>query len=470
MNYSYIAVTNGCGWALAVEAALAISFPTIKPVTLSSQMVAECTNEASGFPSDVGCSGGLPEDALRFMSSFSVPLFTLYPNTFVTTGSTLGLCNSSMMSLPWGNGNWLQASGMWSPAAMNETMLMVAVAVQPLVVVLTVGMEFLSWSKDMAKHNVGIWNWNDDGIFIPYRVYMMPISFPPAHIPDGRLDNGDNITDINSDMCGSSTSIDTNNQFAGGCVYGLVAPVMYATLDMLVVGYNTKSLSYWSLQSTFGSNWASGSGGGFINVAMTGDATGPCGMYTIPAVAPNMGFVHLPALNNGPQPPSHSPVPPYSRAVATAQMQRTALFKLTMALMPIRTALKTLVHDWNPNTLPCGPPTWPYITCQTVQSAMPVVTGLTLAGTAFTGAIPSCISALTFLRMLNLSSTQFDTSSWSRLAALTQLELLDLSKSGKSPEAFNSVISKNTCLCTMFVKIPVFVQCLLKDLSLFNVC
>ena len=62
---------NGCGWLLtavsAVEAALSITYPNLRPAILSSQIIADCANQGNGFR-DQGCLGGRAVDALQFMS------------------------------------------------------------------------------------------------------------------------------------------------------------------------------------------------------------------------------------------------------------------------------------------------------------------------------------------------------------------------------------------------------------------
>ena len=53
----------------------------------------------------------------------------------------------------------------------NETLAMAAVAVQPVVVLVTVGSEFLSWNRDFfdIKHQTNAVNWNG-GVFTPFQV------------------------------------------------------------------------------------------------------------------------------------------------------------------------------------------------------------------------------------------------------------------------------------------------------------
>ena len=108
---------------------------------------------------------------------------------------------------------------------------MAAVAVQPVVVVLTVGSEFLSWNDYFfnlnndgyigdLENNV---NWNG-GIFTPFQIY-----------------NENFIVDYGTNGC-----FHVGDQFY--------------LLEMLVVGYNVSARGsaqrYWILQATFGKKWS----------------------------------------------------------------------------------------------------------------------------------------------------------------------------------------------------------------------
>ena len=169
---------NGCGWAtaavFAVEAALVIAYPAVPPVSLSAQIISDCANSRYGYR-ESACDGGSPGDALSFMSSFTIPTEAVYPNRYVTYGGVpLGnrtICSQSMLSLTWGD-PWVMLSGTWSPPAHDQVRLMASVAVQPLVVVLTVGMEFLSWSESVALKNHLNWN---GGVFTPFQVCFLEV-------------------------------------------------------------------------------------------------------------------------------------------------------------------------------------------------------------------------------------------------------------------------------------------------------
>ena len=74
-----------------------------------------------------------------------------------------------MMALPRSSGSWAQTSGQWSPPLTDESLLMAAVAVQPLVATLIVGAEFLSWSRATAEANFLSWN---RGVFKPFHDFL----------------------------------------------------------------------------------------------------------------------------------------------------------------------------------------------------------------------------------------------------------------------------------------------------------
>ena len=137
------------------------------------QIIADCANPANvpgpSFAFDLGCSAGAAADALLFASTYSLPLSALYKDVSVLRGNATATsaCNRSTMALPWPSGSWVQSSGFWSPAVMSQSNLMAAVAVQPMLVLLRVGMEFLSWSSAFAKINSLNWN---GGIFTPFQV------------------------------------------------------------------------------------------------------------------------------------------------------------------------------------------------------------------------------------------------------------------------------------------------------------
>ena len=441
---------NGCGWALAavsaVEAALAITYPSMPtPAVLSSQIVADCANDANvpggGYASDNGCYGGLPGDALAFMATYSTPLATVYPDaasafsSVSSGGKFAATCNHSMMSLPWSSGSWAKTSGQWSPPRANETLLMAAVAVQPVVAVLTVGAEFLSWSPAIAASNSLNWN---GGVFMPFHVYTASVAATPY-------------------SCQTSVPTALNALFtydADGCVpQGLRGVAQYAGalsltqwqdqlfLHVLVVGYGGYTDSsgvagrFWTLQADFGSGWQAGDGGGFIRVAMTGDGTtGPCGMYAQPAVAPTLGFVHAPLpLTNGPQPPNSPPLPPWPPSPpgpppAPIEIQRAALLSLKKSLLPLSVTSNRL-SSWAPQGNPCGTPAWVGVTCQTPNNGTgpSLIAGLNLTQHALTGALPAALSMLTFLQSLDLSYNYFTGAFPPAVSLLTQLTWLDLS-------------------------------------------
>ena len=430
---------NGCGWLLvavtAVEAALAITYPHINPSVLSSQIIADCANQGVGYL-EQGCSGGRVTDALQFMSTFSVPLATVYPDTSVTWGkNSAKTCNQSLLQLPWSDNNWIKASGFWSPLVMSEPLLMAAVTVQPVVVLLTIGMEFLSWNRIFLQRHLanniksGIItniypiynnsvNWNG-GIFTPFQIYVDPAN---TYLKYG----------------------------TGGCYH---EGDRYRLMEMLVVGYSTagvvKLQHFWILQSTFGQSWGTynydfdnrayshqlvGDGNGCIKIKMTNDSIGPCNMYLHSANAPNLGFLHTPLPQNGRQPPALLMAPPPlslpPKPPATmASMQMAQLLAVFRTVGPLEVTLNIL-STWTATSYPCVPPIWYGVTCGSATNesltAGAIVTGLNLAGIGLTGTLPSALSTLMLFQSLDMSSNFFTGTLAPSYSCLRHLAYLDL--------------------------------------------
>ena len=138
----------------AVEMAMAIVYPMSSPPPFSRQEIVDCANfENFGrdFITDIGCDGGSPADALAFMSTFTIPMESVYQYTSGITGTwSAADCKLSMLSLPLSDTTWMMAGGFYNISLNqgnnNEVVLMRAVSVQPIVVLWNMGSNFNSYA------------------------------------------------------------------------------------------------------------------------------------------------------------------------------------------------------------------------------------------------------------------------------------------------------------------------------------